>query len=194
MESEYNSNDIVNLIAEKNRGNLQSGIISSHSAIGQAHRLISVFKDALEVDEIVSMLSENNVDITSAHVELLCKFYDNSRVIGEDNFDFESDRVCVAKHLKKSFSVIPIDDNPRFLSSYYKDIFKKYINTLTYLLKFKESWQILIETSNDLKIIVEYFKQEGLWTQWLEIARLSIVFCDGSVLIELLRSKAWIYF
>lgn len=196
IESEHNNQDIVNLLNMRISNNkpFQLELINNNDDMVKTCRMLSVIKDPLEISEIVSILSESGVNTTSAHVELLCKWIDNKRVICENQDDKISDRKNVAKILKKNIDVIPIDDNPKFLSSYYKHIVDKYYNTLSYLLIHKESFKILIKTKNELKRIVEYYKQQGLWQEWIKIAKSAQSFCEEDLKIELLRSLAWVYF
>lgn len=195
IESEHNSNDIVNLImARKKRKNSYFGVLPDNIHMKKAHSLLSAVKDGLQVSELVSLLAENNIDITSSHVELLCYYLDYNKIICKDEYDRTEDRIAVAKHIKKELDIIPVDDNPRFLSVYYKSIIKNYANTLIYLLNFEESWNVLITDNNELKRIVEYFRQQGLWKQWLKIAQNALAFCRSSIKLELLRSIAWINF
>ena len=97
VESEHNNQDIVNLLkARISNKPFQLGLIDSDYTV-KAHQILSVIKDPLEISEIVSMLSESNINTTSAHVELLCKWVDSKRVICNDSFDTEEDRISVAK-------------------------------------------------------------------------------------------------
>ena len=195
IESEHNGNDIVNLIKEREkRKNIYWGDLFKGKDLQKANRLLSAVKDGLHVDELVTLLSENNINITSAHIELLCQFVDYVKIICNDEYDEDADRVAVAEHIRKKLDMIPVNDNPRFLSIYYKNIIEAYANTLIYLLDFKESWNVLITDNNELKRIVEYFRQQGLWKQWLKISKNALDFCSDSVKLELLRSIAWIYF
>lgn len=194
IESEYNSQKIVNLLgAHVNNHQNKVGLINDKDMIN-AHKLLSVIKDPLEISELVSILSENDISTTSAYVDLLCKKVDSKRVICGNVYDTDADRINIAKLIKKNIDVIPIDDNPKFLSSYYKHIIDKYYKTLSYLLGFKESFCILITSVNELKKIVEYYKQQGLWREWLVIAEKAQCFCYGELNIEILQSMAWIYF
>lgn len=194
IESEHNSQNIVNLIEiQMNNQQFQVGLINDEDMV-KAHRLLSVIKDPLEITELVSILSESDISTTSAYVELLCKRVDSKRVICTSAYDTDGDRISVAKLIKKNIDVIPIDDNPKFLSSYYKRIIDKYYKTLSYLLRHKESFIILITSVNELKRIVEYYKQQGLWREWLEIAKNAQIFSDNKLNVEILQSIAWIYF
>ena len=140
------------------------------------------------------MLSESHINITSAHVELLCKWMDNRRLICAEPDKKNANRISLAKLLKKNIDVIPIDDNPKFLSSYYKQIIDKYYETLSDLLKHQESFELLITNKNELKRIIEYYKQQGLWQEWLSIASAAQNFCNSSLEINILQSMAWVYF
>lgn len=59
---------------------------------------------------------------------------DNKRLICAEPDDKNADRINLAKLLKKNIDVIPVDDKPKFLSSYYKKIVDKYYKTLSELL------------------------------------------------------------
>lgn len=194
VESESNSEDIINMICRRMTNEAYPAGIIDKPEMARAHRIISVLKDPLEIDEIVSILWENDIKITTAHAELLCRQFDEKRVVCEDSIETDADKISVAKIMKKNIDIIPVDDNPKFLSSYYKSIFDKYHQTLSYLLQYRDSFNILITTENELKRIVEYYKQQGFWREWLAIADVAQDFCHGILEIELLRSQAWIYF
>ena len=185
IDSTNNSKDILELLKVRLKG---------QSILLKANHFLSGIKDPLEMDEIVSILSENCIDITSAHVELLCKWVDNKRLICAEPDDKNADRINLAKLLKKNIDVIPVDDNPKFLSSYYKKIVDKYYKTLSELLIYQNSFEILITNKNELKRISEYFKQQGLWREWLNIASVAQNFCNQSLMIDVLQSIAWVYF
>lgn len=194
IESEHYSQKIMELLKIRmSNVSYKVGFIDDDNMI-KSHRLLSAIKDPLEINELVSIVSESDISTTSAHIELLCKQVDNKRFICNGTFDNVEERINIAKIIKKNIEIIPIDDNPKFLSSYYKSIMDQYYETLSYLLKYRESFSILITSKNELKKIVEYYKQQGLWKEWLEIAKNIIDFCDDSIKTEVLQSIAWIYF
>jgi len=178
MESEINLHDISELL--ETRLNAQSLLIkiAGNPDLEKANQFLSGIKDPLKLNELVSMLSESGINITSAHVELLCKWVNNERLICAEPDDKNIDRISIARSLKRNLDIIPVDDNPKFLSSYYKGIIDKYYNTLSDLLKHKESFNILITDKNELKRIVEYFKQQGLWNECLVLPLLPNNFAE----------------
>lgn len=194
IDSENNSKDILELLETRLSGQSLLRRISDKPELRKASRFLSGIKDPLEMDEIVSILTENGIDITSAHVELLCKWVDNKRIICAEPDEKNIDWANLAKVLKKNIDVIPIDDNPKFLSSYYKKIVDKYYKTLSELLIHQESFEVLITDKNELKRITEYYKQQGLWKQWLAIASVAQSFCADNLEIYILQSIAWVYF
>ncbi len=194
IDSTNNSNDILELLGARLKGQSLFTKIANNPVLLKANQFLSGIKDPLEMDEIVSILSENCINITSAHVELLCKWVDNKRIICAEPDDKNIDRINLAKLLKKNIDVIPIDDNPKFLSSYYKKIIDKYYRTLSELLIHQDSFEVLVNSKNDLKRISEYFKQQGLWKEWLSIASIIQGFCNQNLKIDILQSIAWVYF
>ena len=194
LESENSGEDIVRLLEARMKNQPMPLKPDYDKETEKGRRLLSAVKDPLEISELVSMLSENNISTTSAYVELLCWKVDGSKVLCKSGLDTVEDRINVAKMIKKNIDVIPVDDNPKFLSSYYKKIMDKYYETLSYLLKQKESFQILVTSVNELKRIVEYFKQQGLWKQWLAIGQTAYLFCNKEIATAMLQSIAWIYF
>lgn len=194
IDSTNNSNSILDLLDA--RINSQSILlkIADNPILLKANQFLSGIKDPLEMDEIVSILFENSIDITSAHVELLCNRVDNRRLICAEPDEKNADKINLAKLLKKNIDVIPIDDNPKFLSNYYKKIIDKYYKTLSELLIDPKSFKVLITNTNELKRISEYYKQQGLWKEWLNIASHIRNFCNSSLRIEVLQSMAWVYF
>lgn len=194
IESKTNLHDITELL--ETRLNSQSLLIkiSGKPDLEYANSFLSGIKDPLSLSELVSMLSEQRINITSAHVELLCRWVNNDTLICAEPSVNNPDRVGLSRLIKRNLDIIPVDDNPKFLSSYYKGIIDKYYNTLSYLLKHKDSFNILITDKNELKRIVEYYKQQGLWQEWLAIASCAREFCSKDLEIEILQSIAWVYF
>ncbi|HIZ12192.1 MAG TPA: SIR2 family protein [Candidatus Eubacterium faecavium] len=194
IESKTNLNDISELL--ETRLNSQSILlkIKGNTDLEKANKFLSGIKDPLSLSELVSMLSENGINITSSHVELLCKWVDNESLICAEPSIKDTNRIGLSRLIKRNLDIIPVDDNPKFLSSYYKGIIDKYYNTLSYLLKHKDSFNILITNKNELKRIVEYYKQQGLWKEWLDIAFCAQEFCDKKLETEILQSIAWVYF
>lgn len=194
IDSVNNSNDIFGLLDARLKGESLLMKIVDNPILLKANQFLSGIKDPLEMDEIVSILSENCINITSAHVELLCKWVDNRRLICTEPDEKNADRINLAKLLKKNIDVIPIDDNPKFLSSYYKKIIDKYYKTLSELLLYQEAFEVIITSKNELKRISEYYKQQGLWKEWLNIASAVHNFCKPNLKIDILQSIAWVYF
>lgn len=194
IDSTNNSKDILELLDARLNGESLLMKIANNPILLRSNQFLSGIKDPLEMDEIVSILSDNCIDITSAHVELLCKWVDNKRLICAEPDEKDADRFGLAKILKKNIDVIPIDNNPKFLSSYYKKIIDKYYKTLSELLIHQESFEVLITNKNELKRISEYYKQQGLWKEWLYIASVVQNFCNSNLKIDILQSIAWVYF
>ena len=194
IDSTNNSNDILELLGARLSGLSIFSKIESNPMILKANQFLSGIKDPLEMDEIVSIMSESCINITSAHVELLCKWVDNKHLICAEPDYKNTDRIGLAKVLKKNIDVIPVDDNPKFLSSYYKKIIDKYYKTLSDLLTYQDSFEMLVTNKNDLKRISEYYKQQGLWKEWLNIASVIQKFCNPNLRIDVLQSIAWVYF
>ena len=194
IEPETNFRDILKLVNTRLKGQSLLMKIAEDPELTKANQFLSGIKDPLELDEIVSMASESGVDITSAHIELLCRWTDNKNLICADPDENNANRISLALLIKKNLDVIPVGDNPKFLSSYYKNIINKYYNTLSDLLTHQESFEILVTNKNELKRIVEYFKQQGLWKEWLKIASCVQSFCSKALEVDFLQSVAWIYF
>jgi|GEM_PF-3452959 len=165
------------------------------NTLKQAKELLCVFKDEMDIRELNSICLENNLFLSTAHIELIGKKADANKVVIEEEIDMGSSRDIIAKWISDNIATIPADDeNPRFLSVYYKNIFFKYHKTLSYLLKHETSWNVLIDSNVKLKRIVEFYKQQGLWREWLEIASSSLKYAKSDIKIELVRSMLWIYF
>lgn len=198
IDSGFYGAEIAGLIRTRlDRGSARVEDMCRTPAMGEAFRLINTIKDPIELPEAVSILFDNNIKVTSAHIELLCSFHENNRIACADGIDHADDdsRRKIAKYLRKSFEVIPIDDNPRSLSVYYKGVMSRYVDTLSYLLKFKSSWDELVTDEHSLKRIIEYYRQQGMWKKWREIASQARTFVDDpTLLLQLKRSLAWIYF
>ena len=194
IESDTNFRDILELLKTRLKGQSLLLKIAGDSELTKANQFLSGIKDPLELNELVSMLSESGVNITSAHVELLCRWTDDKNLICAEPDENNVNRVNLAQLIKKNLDIIPVDDNPKFLSSYYKNIIDKYYNTLSDLLTHQESFEILVTNKNELKRIVEYFKQQGLWKEWLEIAAFVKSFCSKDLEVDFLQSIAWVYF
>lgn len=192
IESKSYSKAIIDLLNIKIKNQpLQKKLLNKNEQL-KAYRILSAIKDPLEIDEIVSILYGAGITITSAHIGLLCKWVDHKKVICDGNSDKAEDRVILAKMLKRNLDLIPICD--RFISGYHKKTLDKYCETLSYLLKHKESFNTLITTKDDFKRILEYYKQQGLWLRWLEIARFAQRFCSTYLEIDILQSIASVYF
>lgn len=194
IEPKANLDSIRGLIETRLEGHSLMLKIKKNPELVKANQFLSAIRDPLTLDEIVSMLSESGVTITSAHIELLCKWTDNKNLICTEPDELNVDRINPSKLIKKTLDVIPIDDNPKFLSSYYKSMIGRYYRTLSNLLKHQESFEILITNKNELKRIVEYYRQQGLWKEWLDIASSVRVFCGKSLETDVLQSIAWVYF
>jgi len=194
IESEINLHDISELLETRLSSQSLLITIAGNTDLEKANQFLSGIKDPLKLNELVSMLSESGINITSSHVELLCKWVNNESLICAEPDDKSTDKTNLARLIKRNLDVIPVDDNPKFLSSYYKGIIDKYYNTLSYLLKHKESFKVLITNKNDLKRIVEYYRQQGLWKEWLDIAFYAQKFCSKALKIDILQSIAWVYF
>jgi hypothetical protein len=167
-----------------------------------AKAILSVFKDPIDVDVLIAVCFENGINLSSATCMAMADILPDKRVslkkpisvITEDN------RRVVASWISSELESIPITESPRHLTSYHKSIFGKYANTISYLLKYKEGWEEILgndaESPNKLTRICQFFKQEGMWKQWLEIANNAQSFIEDRSLLykPLMQSVLWVYF
>lgn len=71
IDSTNISKDILELLKVRLKGQSILLKIFNEPNLLKANHFLNGIKDPLEMDEIVSILSENRIDITLAHIELL---------------------------------------------------------------------------------------------------------------------------
>jgi len=166
-----------------------------------AEKLLAVFKDPIPLDAFTVICTDNSLNLTPAHYRLL----GHTNAFGAMNANprikpTKVERKIVANWLATVFNSIPIGKTPRYFSIYHKSIFDNYTETLYSLLLTEEGWEALIGSgkAGELKFkrINEYFRQQGLWDQWLRVVEKAEkhVKQSSSLHLNLIRSKMWVYF
>lgn len=195
IDSKYYGNDVCQLINRKlDKMYSLTFNKSTEETLTKAQKLLSVFKDDIDIHELNSICLENNISLSTAHIELIGKITETNRIKFDQESNTDDNRNIIAKWISDNIATIPIDNNPRFLSPYYKSIFFRYEKTLSDLLKYESSWNILVENTDKLKRIVEFYKQQGMWKEWLDIAQCALNYAKDEVKIELIRTMLSVYF
>jgi tetratricopeptide (TPR) repeat protein len=167
----------------------------------RARQLLSVFREPIDIGVFTTICMDAGLDLSPAHYRILgCATADNRIGLKVHSTPLGADRSFVAKWLASALEAIPMSDAPRYLSTYHKSFFDRYVETLRDLLSSAEGWEELIGEDDKAPLrltrINEYFRQEGRWGQWLEIAEKAQNFVDQSspLFIPLMRTKLWVYF
>ncbi len=167
----------------------------------RASQLLSVFQEPVDISVFTTLCMDAGLDLSPAHYRIIGSATADSRVgIKIRSIFSEADRSFVARWLKSALEAIPMGGAPRYLSTYHKSFFDRYAETLRELLSSSEGWKELVGEDEKallrLTRINEYFRQEGRWGQWLEIAEKAQLFVmpSSSLFIPLMRTKLWVYF
>lgn len=165
-------------------------------------KTLSVFREPIDANVLIAICMEHDVNISSSVCYTLVDSCDNNKVylkkpiveIGR------KEREAVASWIASDLKSIPVTSSARHFTSYHKSIFGRYSRTISYLLRFQEGWDQIIgnndQSTYSLTRVTQYFKQEGMWKQWLDIAHNAREFVKEKTSIhkELLQSILWIYF
>lgn len=168
----------------------------------KAKKLLSVFKEPIAVNALIAICMESGIRLSSATCIAMADVAPSGRVFLKKPIIrlAPEDRKVVASWISSEFESIPVTDSPRHFTSYHKAIFGKYSKTISYLLRYEEGWNEIIgvDKSSTYRLIrvSQFFKQEGLWREWLDIANDAQLFLDSTSEIcrDLKKSVLWVYF
>lgn len=186
---------------------IESGIVdyveltSEDERFLRAKRLLSHLKDPIRPEAFIAFCLESGVEISKAE---LISFSDRTlsgsvtlkRPISTD----EESRRKLAKWISGELESIPVSHSPRHFTSYHKELFRRYSNTLSTLLCHKDCWEEIIGDSataeTKLIRISQFYKQEGRWNEWLQIAEAASKFLSSkdSIFKPLMQTMLAIYF
>lgn len=170
--------------------------------VTKAKRILSVFKEPVDVDAFIAVCMESGIRLSSATCIAMADTMNGNKIsLTKPIPDITiNDIKAVATWIAAELESIPVADSPRHFTSYHKALFGKYSKTLSYILHFKEGWLEIIGNDDNsiyrLTRINQYFKQEGMWQEWLDIAMKSQEFIDQSTdnYKTLMQSILWVYF
>jgi hypothetical protein len=167
----------------------------------RALRLLSVFREPVELPLFTALCTDNGIHLTPAHYHALACDDGTGRIGVKQGASVEpSDRVAVAEWLARELDRVPVGSAPRYFSIYHKMFLDRHVGTIVSLLSSVEGWRHLIleggDASRRMEHLNEYLRQAGLWTQWLAVAEIGEPLVAGNTDLTrlLLRTKAWVYF
>jgi len=170
-------------------------------SLTQAWRLLSVFEDPVPLELFTTLCTDHGLMLSPAHYRALACADGNGWLSARAAPDPEvKDRSFVARWLRQHIEAVPISSGPRYLSTYHKGSLDRFKDTICSMLMREEGWQGLVGEGDSalplFRRFMEYFRQEGLWNQWLEIVENALAFVPrkSALHIELIRSKLWVLF
>lgn len=199
-DSVSNKKGILSLIDKKCNVQDRKTIVNAKfkKDLALVEQIISTFKEPIDFDAFTTICTNNNISLGPVHYRIIGKLYGTDKINNTKLTQPTHDsREIVAKWVNEILISIPIDATPRYLSFYYKKIITKYVKTIASLLEHREGWDILIRNNEEnLVKINEYFRQEGLWTEWLNLSKIGIKYFaeTDSIYILILRTQLWVYF
>lgn len=171
------------------------------TSVNQAWRLLSVFEDPVPLELFTTLCTDCGLGLSPAHYRALACADNRGRLAARTTPDpTAEERTFVARWLRQHIEAVPISSGPRYLSTYHKGSLDRFRNTICSMLMRQECWQELIGDDDSaiplFHRLMEYFRQEGLWSQWLEIIENALAFVPRASLlhIEMVRSKLWVLF
>ncbi|MBI5504189.1 MAG: SIR2 family protein [Deltaproteobacteria bacterium] len=203
VDSSAVATDITRIIATRGVAMRASGTppstLTAHEQ--KALSLLSVFREPVELTLFTTLCTDCSIDLTPAHYRSLGCDAGCGRIgaTAATSVTVE-DRKIVAQWLTRELDSMPLGGPPRYFSVYHKAFLDQHVRTLEFLLLSAEGWTTLIPNDANgrsrLARINEYFRQAGMWSEWLAIADVgqSLVSGDRELQLMLLRSKAWVYF
>lgn len=170
-------------------------------SLSRAVELLACFQEPLDLTIFLSFLLENGIEISAAELltsvtqDIQGRIYTQTR--GACSTE---DKMLAAKWIASELSSIPVANAKRHFTTYHKEVFHQYQKTICFVLSCKNGWREAIgedaESPQRLIRFNQYFRQEGLWGRWLEIAEHALGFVDPSepAYRPLLQSILWVYF
>lgn len=174
--------------------------VPDSNEIKRARNLLSIFKEPIDLDIFTTICTDAEIELSPAHYRAISSISGNKIFCKYHSEENDNDIGHISKWLANYFEVIPLGKTSRYLSVYYKKIFKEFSNTIFYLLSKKTGWDNLIGDDNysekKLERFNEFFRQEGKWKEWLELVDRVEGFIDkeSSQFINLMKTKVWVYF
>lgn len=169
--------------------------------IRAAKSLLSHFRDSLRPEAFIAFCMECGVRLSPAELNAFADRSLNGRIsLRVRTEDSALTREKIAKWVAAELESVPVALAPRHFTAYHKELFHLYSRTLTYLLKHEECWKHIVgvqaEAVPRLNRICQFFKQEGRWSEWLDIAEAAAAFVkeSDSVFKPLMQSMLWVYF
>lgn len=194
---------IVNLITNRlhQTGKFQNiSYISDTVEIEKARNLLSIFKEPVDIDIFTTICTDAGIELSPAHYRAISSISGNKIFYKYHSEEIDENIGYISKWLANYFEIIPLGKTSRYLSVYYKKIFKDFSSTIFYLLSKKIGWDNLIGddeySQKKLERFSEFFRQEGKWKQWLELVDKVEEFLNKecSQFINLMKTKVWVYF
>lgn len=168
--------------------------------IKRARKLLSIFKEPIDIEIFTTICTDAEIELSPAHYRAISSIAGNKIFCKYCEEETDEDVDHISKWLANYFEVIPLGKTSRYLSIYYKKIFKEFSETIFYLLSKKTGWDNLIgddeHSEKKLERFNEFFRQEGKWKEWLILIDKVENFLDESCsqFINLMKTKVWVYF
>jgi len=188
----------------QNSGHFRNTITSPYNPDEslRVKKILSVFKEPINYNILIAICMEHDINISSsACFTLVDKSIGNKVYLKNPIIELGAyERKAVSAWISADLKSIPVTSSARHFTSYHKEIFGRYSKTISYLLRFPEGWSEIIgnddQSTYSLIRVTQYFKQEGMWKSWLEIADNARNFVQEGTEThkELLQSILWIYF
>lgn len=176
-------------------------LISSPPQLSRALDLLACFQDPLPLDLFISFVMENGVQVSAAEVLTSVTQDSLGRIRRESTSPPNgSDAQIVAKWIANELTSLPVPSARRHFTTYQKGVFHRYQDTLVSLLATPDGWAHLIghdaDSQHRLVRLNQFFRQEGLWGKWLDVAKIAKEFVNPAdpTYRQLLQSILWVYF
>lgn len=169
--------------------------------MNHALRLLSVFREPVDLEVFTTICTDEGLPFSPAHYRAMSSATVDGKIGAKPKSEpSNTDILQISKWLSRVLEQVPVGTAPRYLSTYHKNIFNLYCNTIHKLLLNQNGWSNLIGNDDKsiqrLTTLNEYFRQQGKWKEWLEVADFGLTFLseDSLLFIPLLRTKLWVHF
>lgn len=166
-----------------------------------ALRLLSVFREPVDLEVFTTICTDDGLPFSPAHYRAISSATVDGKIGAKPIVEPSDGEISqVSKWLSKILEQAPVGTAPRYLSTYHKNIFNLFCNTIYKLLLNHSGWSNLIDDDEKsiqrLTTLNEYFRQQGKWKKWLKVADFALTFIkdDSPLFVPLLRTKLWVHF
>lgn len=203
VDSSKMSHDIETILKFRAKMSAKFGDIDVElpERMNRALKLLSVFREPVDLEVFTTICTDDGLPFSPAHYRAISSATVDGKIGAKPKIETTVSEIShISQWLSQVLEQAPTGSAPRYLSTYHKNIFNGFCNTIYKLLLNERGWSNLIgdddKSTQRLKTLNEYFRQQGKWKEWLEIANhgLTQEKEDSPIYLQILKTKLWVHF